>query len=309
MKKTGVVIVAAGQVPAGSGVSPLQQLGSISVIKRMVLTFQQADVSPIVIITGWQSVELEQHLADYGVIFIRNENYQHSDKFTLACLGLRFLQDKCQQLFFTSVSIPMYTAATIRQMAGMNRRLVIPSYHGRTGHPLLLNAALIPSLLTYDEGGGMRAALHQMRTRRTYLEVEDEGILLDIGELQARGSFIEQHTRRLLHPFIRVSIERDQLFFNARARLLLQLIQEAHSVKEACRHMALSLGKAWNMLNAMEKELGFCVVERRRGGNRGGKTELTPEGRQFLADYQRFEQDIQKFAEGHFQKIFQKYPL
>lgn len=309
MKKTGVVIVAAGNIGEGKRISPLLELGSISIVKRMVLTFQQAGVMPIVVVTGCESLELEQHLADYGVMFIKNEEYMHSDKFASACIGLRFIEDKCRQAFFTSVSIPMYTAATLRRMAAMDKKLVIPSYHGRAGHPLLLDASLIPRILEYNGAHGMRGALHQLGRKKTYLDVEDEGILLDIEDLQGLHGFIAEHTRCLLHPFVRVSIEREQLFFNSRAKLLLLLIQEMHSVKEACHHMALSLGKAWAMLNAMERELGFCVVERRRGGNRGGRTELTPQGQEFLHDYEQYERDIMKYAEAHFEDVFRKYML
>ena len=80
MKKTGCIIVAAGETGENGSVSPLMQIGSITIIKRIVLTFQQAQVSPIVMVTGYQALEIEQHLADYGVIFIKNEAYQCSEK-------------------------------------------------------------------------------------------------------------------------------------------------------------------------------------------------------------------------------------
>lgn len=307
MKKTGVIIVAAGMVRQERDVSPLREIGSISVIRRMVLTFQQAGVAPIVVITGYQSLEIEQHLADYGVIFLKNEAYEHSDKFSSACIGLKFIQDKCSQVFFTSVSIPMYTAHTLRCMADMKRQIVVPSYEGRIGHPLLFQAALIPRLLQYTGSDGMRGAIQSLHKRRAYLNVEDAGILLEAQELPQHPGLIDAHTRHLLHPFVRVSIEREKLFFNTRARMLLLLIQEMHSVKGACIHMALSLGKAWDMINDMEAELGCRIVERKHGGNQGGRTELTTEGAQFLQDYQRYELEVQKYAKKQFDVIFRKY--
>ena len=46
--------------------------------------------------------------------------------------------------------------------------------------------------------------------------------------------------------------------------------------------MALSPGKAWDMINELEDKIGYTVVKRRRGGRNGGKTFLTEDGRQFL---------------------------
>ena len=89
--------------------------------------------------------------------------------------------------------------------------------------------------------------------------------------------------------------------------MLLLLIQEMHSVKGACIHMALSLGKAWDMINDMEAELGCRIVERKHGGHQGGRTELTTEGTQFLQDYQRYELEVQKYAKKQFDVIFRKY--
>ncbi|MFA9462701.1 MAG: NTP transferase domain-containing protein [Velocimicrobium sp.] len=307
MKKTGGVIVAAGKAFEQGTVSPLMQIGSITIIKRIVLTFQKADISPIVMVTGYQALEIEQHLADYGIIFLKNENYENSEKFDSAKIGLDFIKDKCEQVFFTSVTVPMYTSDTLRRLIDCKKALVTPSYQGKAGHPLLIDTTLLPTILAYAGESGMRGAIQSLGVEKKYLEVEDEGILLETEDIERLDQLLENHNNHLLHPFVRLSIEKEHLFFNARAKLLLLLIEETHSVKGACKHMALSYGKAWNMLNEMEEELGYCVVERRQGGSRGGKTSLTPEGAAFLEKYQKYEEDIRSYAIHHFYEIFEEF--
>ena len=63
------LIVAASNHEVNGSVSPLLEIGSISLIKRMVLTFQKAGVTDVVIVTGYESFAIEQELWDYGVIF------------------------------------------------------------------------------------------------------------------------------------------------------------------------------------------------------------------------------------------------
>lgn len=46
--------------------------------------------------------------------------------------------------------------------------------------------------------------------------------------------------------------------------------------------MAISNGKAWTILNDLEKNLGYAVVERKQGGKQGGKTYLTEEGENYF---------------------------
>ena len=304
MDNIGGIIVAAGNT--SYKVSPLLKIGSISIIKRLVLTFQQAGISPIVVITGFQSVEIEQHLVDYGVVFLRNEKFENSDKLYSAKIGLDFLKDKCKKVVFTPVTVPMYNSNTIKNLIEMDKELVIPSYQGRTGHPLLLDSSIIPKILTYDGKEGMRGAIKELITEKDYLEVNDEGILLDVERIERIDELVHLHNEELLHPFIRISIEKEFAFFNSRAKLLLILIEETQSVKGACKYMALSCGKAWNMINEMEEALGYSVVERRHGGRRGGKTVLSQKGKEFLKKYEKYEKDIKEYAVSHFYNIFQE---
>ena len=116
----------------------------------------------------------------------------------------------------------------------------------------------------------MRGAINSIGTTKKCLEVEDKGVILEADKIDRLDEFLQNHNNELLHPFIRISIEKENSFFNSRGKLLLLLINETHSVKGACKHMALSYSKACDILNQLEKELGYNVVERRHGGSRGG---------------------------------------
>ena len=58
------------------------------------------------------------------------------------------------------------------------------------------------------------------------------------------------------------------------------------------------------MINYMEKQLGYEVVERKHGGKNGGKTYLTKEGTEFLEKYEVFEENIRQFAKNEFDRLF-----
>lgn len=301
MNRTGGIIVAAGET---RNQRPLLKIGSISAVKRIVLTFQQVEVSPIVVITGCDAGEIEHDLADYGVIFLQNQHYKNSQMFDSAKIGLKFLQNKCARVIFSPVNTPMFTPDTIINMMACSAQIISPSYRGKTGHPLLISSELIPQILEHDGNMGMRGALQSMGIERQKIEIDDEGILLDLDDLERLDLLLKKHNQHILHPFVRISIEKELLFFSSRTKLLLLLIQETNSVRSACNHMALSYSKAWNMLNDLEQELGYAVVERKHGGSKGGKTFLTKEGIAFLEKYQRFEQNVRQYAKAEFQRFF-----
>lgn len=302
-KTTGGIIVAAGKRSKRNEPSPLLKIGSITVVKRIVLTFQQVGISPIVVITGFRAEEIEHDLADYGVIFLRNEEYESTQMFHSAKIGLSFLQNKCEQVVFTPMNIPMFAPETIQRMMECGEKVISPSYQGKSGHPLLLSSELIPQILAYEGSMGMRGAIQHTGIQRHWLDIDDEGILQDM-DIERLDYLLKKHNQHILHPFLRISIEKETLFFNSRTKLLLILIQDTHSVRSACRHIALSYSKAWNMLNQLERELGYAVIERKHGGSKGGKTFLTKEGVLFLEKFEQFEQNVRQYAKDEFKRLF-----
>lgn len=304
IKTTGGIIVATGKTSGNKEPHPLLKIGSITAVKRIVLTFQQVGISPIVVIIGAEAEGIQRDLADYGVIFLKNQQYENSQMFDSAKIGLEYLLNKCDQVIFNPVNIPMFSPETIQRMMECGEKLLSPSYHGKAGHPLLVSCELIPRILEYEGNMGMRGAIRNIGVEKQWIDIDDEGILHDEDDIQRLDGLLKKHNQHILHPFVRISIEKEFMFFNSRTKLLLILIQDTNSVRSACRHIALSYSKAWNMLNQLEGELGYAVVQRKQGGSRGGKTYLTKEGIEFLTKYQEFENNVRKYAKCEFDRLF-----
>ncbi|MCJ7821113.1 MAG: LysR family transcriptional regulator [Bacteroidales bacterium] len=66
---------------------------------------------------------------------------------------------------------------------------------------------------------------------------------------------------------------------------LLQEIEKTGSLTGAARNMEISYRKAWGIMREVEQHLGFPLVDRRRGGAAGGRSNLSPEGIQLLRAY------------------------
>ena len=303
-QKIGGIITTAGKRNHCELFEPLKELGNISIVKRLVLTFQCAGIEPIVVITGHQADEVERHLADYGVVFLRNERYEETQMFESAQLGFSYLDGKCERVVFTKVDVPLFTTETVTHLLEQEGGIISPVYEGKTGHPLCLDAKFIPQILEYNGEGGMKGFLRSVQKERVWIDVNDEGILHRSDEIKHQDDLLESHNQQIFHSYIAISLEKENRFFDGRAKLLLLLIEDTHSVRGACKKMAMSYSKAWNLLNNMERELGFPVVERQHGGRSGGKTYLTDQGREFLNQYLNFEDSVKQFAKKRFQEIF-----
>lgn len=300
ISRVGGVIAAASQKSA----EPLKPIGSITILHRVVITFQQVGIFPIIIVTGEDDYEIRHQLSPLGVIFLQNREDECPQLFDSVRIGFDYLKDKCDRVVFTPVNAPFFSTQTLLNLLESRAGIVTPTYHGRGGHPVVVASRLIDSILESPAEEGLRSALASFPEQRDFIEVEDAGIHVHLKKQESDDELLCLYNRSLLSPRITVSLEKENTFFNARLKLLLYLIESTSSVSQSCRLMALSIGKAWNMINHLEKELGYSVVDRRQGGSHGGKTRLTEKGKALLLTYQTFEDDLLRFARSDFEKLF-----
>ena len=301
---TGAVVVAAGMSSRMGDFTPMLSIGSISVAQRVVATLKQAGAARVVVVTGYNAEELERHLASSGVVFLRNENYRTTHMFDSALIGLRYLRDKCRQVLFTPVDIPLFTAATVDALLTSGAELACPVCGGTRGHPILMSANVIDRVLEDSGESGLDGALSRCGVPMTLVEVDDPGILHDADTPEDYRELLRMHNSQLTRPVVQVSICREKRFLDPRVAMLLTLTDETQSVRAACQRMQLSYSSGWNAINLLEAELGYPVVARTQGGQRGGRSSLTEKGRALLRAYEAYTLRLRAMADELFVQYF-----
>jgi molybdate transport system regulatory protein len=89
---------------------------------------------------------------------------------------------------------------------------------------------------------------------------------------------------------------------------LLKRVEKTDSLNQAARQLKMSYSKAWKLIQTMEKRLGFAFLDKKVGGLSGGGSQVTPEGKEFLRRYKRFESDAKQVIEKAYQKHFGSQP-
>ena len=191
--RTGAVIVAAGMSSRMGDFKPLLNIGSISIAQRVVETLQQAGAERIVAVTGYQAAALERHLANQGIVFLRNEQYETTQMFDSAKIGLSYLKDKCDRILFTPVDIPLFTAATVQALLKSDEKLACPVCQDTPGHPILLSSDLVEKILEDSGEGGLQGAIERLGTPMVQIPVSDPGILHDADTPSDYQSLLDYH--------------------------------------------------------------------------------------------------------------------
>lgn len=86
--------------------------------------------------------------------------------------------------------------------------------------------------------------------------------------------------------------------------MLLKGVEDTGSLQKSAAKMGMAYSKAWNMVRELEEIWGFSLLYRRSGGENGGGSTLTKEGKTLLQKYEAMLTDIEKSAENSFQKHF-----
>ena len=246
-RKVGGIIAVANQEVA----KPLLQVGAIPIIRRIVITYQQVGVFPIVVVVGGDDEELKRELSALGVIFLKYEQGGTPELMDSVRTGLQYLQGKCSRVVFAPVNVPMFTPDTLQTLLGTEGEIVVPSWQGRGGHPIVLSDGVIPQIISYSGENGLRGALETLP--RTWVDVDDKGILANAHDEEELNRHLGVHNFSILHPALHMQLEKEESFFSARLKLLLYLIGDTNNMRTACTRSGVSHSKAWDMINRLER--------------------------------------------------------
>lgn len=85
--------------------------------------------------------------------------------------------------------------------------------------------------------------------------------------------------------------------------VLLERIKEHGSISQAAKSMEMSYKHAWDLLDSMNRQAGYKLVETARGGKRGGGSTLTLLGEKTIAFFwqyhERFRDVLQEMTSKH----------
>lgn len=299
--KIGALIVTTG-LPNVSGVTALlSEVGAITAGQRMIAAFQRADVPLVGLVVGPEEKKAERNFAQSGVVFLRSSDPRASF-FQGLKLGLSFMQERFDRIFVVPGDTPLFLPQTLEHLLQSDADIVQPEHRYVNGFPILLSRAAMTLIGNTETEEAARIAAQQLRMESC--PVEDAGILLRSSDMTHRKLLIQHHNAQLNRPVTEVTLSSGSPLYDSRLSMLLHLVAETRSVREACSLMQISYSTAWNMLNRVEDELGYPLVVRIRGGSTGSGSVLTEKGKALMEAYDHFSERMNSEARQLYQKLF-----
>lgn len=180
------LILAAGRSRRMGAFKPLLPLGGETVLERSVRSALEGGARSAVVVTGNRADELEALLLGRWperVRCVRNPDWAASDMLRSVQTGAAAL-GPCSAFFLLPGDMPLVKKssffALLAEREHSGAPLVLPRHQGRQGHPPLIDASLLPAILSYSGADGLRGLWRSLGIEPVLADVSDPGTLLDL---------------------------------------------------------------------------------------------------------------------------------
>jgi CTP:molybdopterin cytidylyltransferase MocA len=157
LKSFTAILLAAGRSSRMGAFKPLLPFGNKTVIECCIDYLHEGGVAEIVVVVGHRADEIRRQIS--GVTFATNPDPDSAMGASIA-VGVSALPDTAQATLVGLVdhpAVPATVVSTLLESWKSGARIVIPTWQGRGGHPVLVDLTFKAEVLKLSESGGLRA--------------------------------------------------------------------------------------------------------------------------------------------------------
>ena len=154
-----------------------------SMVARVVDNVLSSRARPILVVTGHMSDEVEQALAGKPARFVHAADYADGLAASLKA-GVAAVPPECAAAIICLGDMPLVTGRVIDRLlaayaADEGRLIVLPTFHGKQGNPMLWDRRFFPEILQISGDSGARFLLGRHADVVAEVEVGEDSVLRD----------------------------------------------------------------------------------------------------------------------------------
>jgi len=181
--KIAAIILAAGESKRMKSPKMILPFKGRTMIECVIGNIQAAGIDePIIVVGAWKE-DIEKVAGNHRVKIVFNRNYRNGMLSSIRC-GINSVPPSCDAAVIIPGDMPMVSADVINKVINdyiaTGKRIVIPVYQGRRGHPLLVASDLFREINRLDENEGLRQLAQVYPEDVIEAEVDSDSILKDI---------------------------------------------------------------------------------------------------------------------------------
>lgn len=168
----------------------LLEVGSRKLIRVVTENVLASSVDEVLVVTGYQRLEISAAINDLPVKIIFNPHYEQGQGASLA-LGVKAIDVNTSAFLVFMADQPLISSSLIDMVIEeyKKRRCLAlrPIYNGIPGHPVIFSCSLSEELKELKGDEGARQVLKRLGSKVDYLPVQDEAVIFDLDTMQDFG--------------------------------------------------------------------------------------------------------------------------
>lgn len=193
-RRIGAVMMAAGTSTRFGGLKQTACVDGVPMAVRSARTLLATSIEVLIVVLGHAASAVRDCLSSYiddrRMIFVENERHKQGLSTSIAC-GVSAAAD-IDGVLLALADMPHIDARTVTRLMAIFSQtpfdLVAPSYNGRRGHPVILDARYVDRLQTLQGDVGAAPLLRRHAADLYAVPVDDEGVVRDIDHAASAAS-------------------------------------------------------------------------------------------------------------------------
>jgi len=180
------ILLAAGQSKRMGRLKLLLPFGGSTILEQTIDNLLHSKIDELIVVLGYQAQELMEKVASRRVKVAMNPAYKQGMS-TSIIAGLSVVDDKAQALMLALGDQPFISSRVIDRLIdeffSHNKGIVIPTYQGSRGHPVIFAIKYKGELLGLKGDVGGRQIIKEHPDDIVEIPIDSESINTDIDTL------------------------------------------------------------------------------------------------------------------------------
>ena len=179
------IVLAAGESKRMGQTKQLLEWEGTTILQRVLENLCRSQMDEVILVLGHEADRILQRVDTRQVKVVINKNYREG-MITSIQQGLMNLNDKAEAFFIVLADQPGVGPEVFDRLISEFRRvtpsksIVLPTFHGRRGHPALFSAKYREEALRIEGDVGFRQVLQEHPEEILTVEMDTDSILQDI---------------------------------------------------------------------------------------------------------------------------------
>ena len=193
MGLTAIVLAAGRSTRMQQGNKLLLPWGEKRIVQAVVETLLEVPLAEVVVVTGHQCAEVAEVLRGYALRLVHNPHYAEGLSTSIRA-GVEVAASG--GYLFALGDMPRLKGETVVQLCNTffeyAAAIVVPTANGQRGNPVVFASCYREELLDLEGDRGAKSLLQKYADRMVEVEVEDQGIFVDVDTPEAYQKAVEE---------------------------------------------------------------------------------------------------------------------